>query len=170
MLRGYDIKIDDDEIDENTPDWTEEAFGFIADVFLGIERQVFKEGEKTSPLKGKVNDREGMLIGSRIIEFYLTQVYKQLADKDDPFIVEKFVKIGEACDEKPLFMLNLISNTIQKVYPMMQRSKFDVSDEQKYVDSVRMNVMVMKKYVTQELKDVLRKLKEAKKVKRVDDD
>ena len=39
--------------------------------------------------------------------------------------------MGNICDEKPIFMLNLVSNVINKVYPMMPRSKLDTENEKK---------------------------------------
>ena len=78
--------------------------------------------------------------------------------------------MGEKTDEKPLFVLNLIANIINKVYPMMPRSKLDQSDEFKHIESVRQNLTLMKKYILNDLDDNLKKLKEAKKKKRLDDD
>jgi L-lactate utilization protein LutB len=78
--------------------------------------------------------------------------------------------MGEKTDEKPLFVLNLIANIINKVYPMMPRSKLDQSDEFKHIESVRQNLTLMKKYILNDLDYNLKKLKEAKKKKRLDDD
>lgn len=169
MLRGYDIKIPDELLDdEEKVDWTEDGFGFISDVIFGIERQVYKEAQTKPTIKGKLKEMDAMLIGMRFIEFYLTQVYKQLVEKESDIIVEKFEKIGQACDEKPLFMLNLLSNVINKCYPMMPRSKLDPSDEIKYNLSVRENINLMKKYITTLMAEYLAKLKEAKKNKRIE--
>ena len=110
MLRGYDIKIPDEWLDdEDKNDWTEDGFGFISDVIFGIERQVYKEAQTKPAIKSKLKEMDAMLLGMRLIEFYLTQVYKQLVEKESDIIGEKFEKIGQACDEKPLFMLNLLS-------------------------------------------------------------
>ena len=102
----------------------------------------------------------------KFIEYYLNQVYRQLVEKLDPFIVETFVKLGEKTDEKPLFILNLIANIINKVYPMMPRSKLDQTNEFKHIESVRQNLQLMKKYIFNDLDDTLKKLKEAKKKKK----
>lgn len=169
MLRGYDIKIPDELLDdEDKIDWTEDGFGFISDVIFGIERQVYKEAQTKPAIKSKLKEMDAMLLGMRLIEFYLTQVYKQLVEKESDIIVEKFEKIGQACDEKPLFMLNLLSNVINKCYPMMPRSKLDPSDEIKYNLSVGENINLMKKYIVTLMTEYLAKLKEAKKNKRIE--
>ena len=83
MLHGYDIKITDDDLndsdkeDQQNNDWTEEAFSFINEVIFGIEREVYKKGLENSEIKNKLKETGGMLIGSRLLEFYLTQVYRQ---------------------------------------------------------------------------------------------
>lgn len=169
MLRGYDIKIPDELLDdEDKNDWTEDGFGFISDVIFGIERQVYKEAQTKPAIKSKLKEMDAMLLGMRLIEFYLTQVYKQLVEKESDIIVEKFEKIGQSCDEKPLFMLNLLSNVINKCYPMMPRSKLDPSDEIKYNLSVGENINLMKKYIVTLMTEYLAKLKEAKKNKHIE--
>ena len=167
MLHGYDIKITDDDLNdsdkEDSIDWTEEAFVFINDVIFGIEKEVYKKGMENEEIKKKLQETGGMLIGSRLLEFYLTQVYRQLVEKSNDIILDKFIKIGKICDEKPIFMLNLVSNVINKVYPMMPRSKLDLENEMKYSQSVLMILMTMKNYIICDLKEYLKKLKEAKK-------
>ena len=71
--------------------------------------------------------------------------------------------MGNICDEKPIFMLNLVSNVINKIYPMMPRSKLNPESESKYSESVLQVLLVMKNYIVTDLKDYLKKLKEAKK-------
>jgi len=164
MLHGYDIKITDDDIDkEDQQDWTEEAFSFINEVIFGIEREVYKKALENSEIKSKLQEASGMLIGSRLLEFYLTQVYRQLVEKSNDIILAKFIKMGEICDEKPIFMLNLISNVINKVYPIMPRSKLNPENETKYAESVLQVLLIMKNYIISDLKDYLKKLKDAKK-------
>ena len=168
MLHGYDIKITDDDLndsdkEEQRGDWTEEAFSFINEVIFGIEREVYKKAQENSEIKSKLQDTGGMLIGSRLLEFYLTQVYRQLVEKSNDVILAKFIKIGNICDEKPIFMLNLISNVINKVYPMMPRSKLNTENEKEYSQSVLQILLVMKNFIVSDLKDYLKKLKEAKK-------
>ena len=114
-------------------------------------------------IKKKLQETGGMLIGSRLLEFYLTQVYRQLVEKSNDIILDKFIRMGKICDEKPIFMLNLVSNVINKVYPMMPRSKLDLENEMKYNHSVLMILMTMKNYIICDLKEYLKKLKEAKK-------
>ena len=167
MLHGYDIKITDEDLNdsdkEEQNDWTEEAFSFINEVIFGIEREVYKKAQENSEIKSKLQETGGMLIGSRLLEFYLTQVYRQLVGKTNDVILGKFIKIGNICDEKPIFMLNLVSNVINKVYPMMPRSKLDLENETKYSQSVLMILMTMKNYIICDLKEYLKKLKDAKK-------
>ena len=167
MLHGYDIKITDDDLNdsdkEESNDWTEEAFGFINEVIFGIEKEVYKKGLENAEIKKTLNQTGGMLIGSRLLEFYLTQVYRQLVEKSNDIILEKFIKMGKICDEKPIFMLNLVSNVINKVYPMMPRSKLDLDNDIKYSQSVLGILMTMKNYIMNDLKEYLEKLKDAKK-------
>ena len=169
MLHGYDIKITDDDLndsdkeDQQNNDWTEEAFSFINEVIFGIEREVYKKGLENSEIMSKLKETGGMLIGSRLLEFYLTQVYRQLVEKKNDLILAKFIKMGNICDEKPIFMLNLVSNVINKVYPMMPRSKLDTENEKKYSESVLQILLIMKNFIVTDLKDYLKKLKEAKK-------
>ena len=167
MLHGYDIKITDEDLNdsdkEESGDWTEEAFSFINEVIFGIEREVYKKAMENNEIKKTIKETSGMLIGSRLLEFYLTQVYRQLIEKKNDMILERFTKMGKICDEKPIFMLNLVSNVINKVYPMMPRSKLDPDDENKYTQSVMAILLIMKNYIVSDLKDYLKKLKEAKK-------
>jgi hypothetical protein len=177
MLHGYDIKITDDDLNDSDKEdqgefgnWLDDAFALITDVFIGVEREVYKAAEKNQKVKDKFKETEGMLVGMKFIEFYLNQVYRQLVEKLDPFIVETFVKMGQKTDEKPLFVLNLIANIINKVYPMMPRTRLDQTDEFKHIDSVRDNLQLMKKYILNDLDDNLKKLKEAKKKKKAEEE
>ena len=167
MLHGYDIKITDDDLNdsdkEESNDWTEDAYSFINEVIFGIEKEVYKKSMENAEIKKNLQQTTGMLIGSRLLEFYLTQVYRQLVEKSNDIILERFIKMGKICDEKPIFMLNLVSNVINKVYPMMPRSKLDLENEMKYNQSVLGILMTMKNYIVCDLKDYLKKLKEAKK-------
>lgn len=165
-----ETKWDEDIDDENNQiPWEEEAFTFIKDIFVGIEREVFKKSEENKILQAKLKEMDSMLLGVRLIECYLTNVYKQLLDRQDQYIVETFEHYGNVCKEEPKFMLNLISNVINKTYPMFQRSKLDVSNQYKYLDSVRSNVDIMKKFICTLLKELLEKLKKAKKEANVKD-
>ena len=167
MLHGYDIKITDDDLNdsdkEESTDWTEDAYSFINEVIFGIEKEVYKKGMENEEIKKTLKETGGMLIGSRLLEFYLTQVYRQLVEKSNDIILDKFIKMGKICDEKPIFMLNLVSNVINKVYPMMPRSKLDLDNDIKYSQSVLGILMTMKNYIICDLKEYLKKLKEAKK-------
>ena len=171
MLHGYDIKIPPELLDSDDEDngsktaWSEDAYMFVNEVILVTECEVFKKSMDNATLKGKVKSTEGMLVGEKFIEFYLTQVYKQVADKESTVVVEKFEKYAQMCKQKPLFMLNLISNVIQKVHPMMERSKFDDSSFDNYKNSVAINLGIMKKYIINELETTLKKLEDVQKVK-----
>ena len=173
MLHGYDIKITDDDLNdsdkEESNDWTEDAYSFINEVIFGIEKEVYKKGMENSEIKKTLNQTGGMLVGSRLLEFYLTQVYRQLVEKSNDLILEKFIKMGKICDEKPIFMLNLVSNVINKVYPMMPRSKLDLDNDVKYCQSVLSILMTMKNYIVNDLKEYLKKLKDAKKNRKKED-
>ena len=171
MLHGYDIKIPPELLDSDDEDngsksaWSEDAYMFVNEVILVTECEVFKKAKDNVTLKGKIKSSEGMIVGEKFIEFYLTQVYKQVADKESTVVVEKFEKYAQMCRQKPLFMLNLISNVIQKVHPMMERSKFDDSSFDNYKNSVAINLGIMKKYIINELETTLKKLEEVQKVK-----
>ena len=170
MLHGYDIKITDDDLndsdkEEQKIDWTDEAFLFVRDFIYGIEDTVYKKASLKNEIK-KLQTSDGILMGSSILEFYLSQVYNQLVEKTNALIVTKFVTIGNICDEKPLYMLVLVSKVIKIIYPKMPRSGLDIENEEKYKKSVLLVLTTMKNFITNELKDSLKELKEAKKMKK----
>ena len=174
MLHGYDIKITDDDLndsdkEEQKIDWTEEAFLFVRDFIYGIEGTAFKKASTINQLK-KLKEPEGIEFGNKVLEFYLTQVYTQLVDKTNALIVSKFIKIGQICDEKPLFMLILVSKVIKSVYPKMERDKLNIENEEIYKKSVLVVLTMMKSFIVNELKESLKELKEAKKMKKDDID
>ena len=174
MLHGYDIKITDDDLndsdkEEQKIDWTEEAFLFVRDFIYGIEGTAFKKASTINQLK-KLKEPEGIEFGNKVLEFYLTQVYTQLVDKTNALIVSKFIKIGQVCDEKPLFMLILVSKVIKSVYPKMERDKLNIENEEIYKKSVLVVLTMMKSFIVNELKESLKELKEAKKMKKDDMD
>ena len=174
MLHGYDIKITDDDLndsdkEEQKIDWTEEAFLFVRDFIYGIEGTAFKKASTINQLK-KLKEPEGIEFGNKVLEFYLTQVYTQLVDKTNALIVSKFIKIGQVCDEKPLFMLILVSKVIKSVYPKMERDKLNIENEEIYKKSVLVVLTMMKSFIVNELKESLKELKEAKKMKKDDID
>ena len=158
MLHGYDIKIPDEYLDDNDKkiDWTESAFHFVKDFIYGIEGQAYK----------KAQQNKDMLIGSSILEFYLSQVYNQLLQKTNPLIVTTFINIGNICDEKPIYMLILVSKVIKNVYPKMPRSNLDPENEKSYGQSVLQALFSMKNFIVNDLNDSLKELKEAKKMKK----
>lgn len=166
MQAKWDEDIDDDE---NLVSWEEEAFNFIKEVFIGIEREIYKRSEENKLLQKKLKEMDSMLLGVRLIEFYLNNVSIQLLDRHDPYIIEIFEHYGKVCKEEPKFMLNIVSNVINKTYPMFQRSKLDVSNQYKYIDSVKENVDLMKKFICTLLKEMLEKLKTAKKKANIKD-
>ena len=174
MLHGYDIKITDDDLndsdkEEQKIDWIEEAFLFVRDFIYGIEGTAFKKASTINQLK-KLKEPEGIEFGNKVLEFYLTQVYTQLVDKTNALIVSKFIKIGQICDEKPLFMLILVSKVIKSVYPKMERDKLNIENEEIYKKSVLVVLTMMKSFIVNELKESLKELKEAKKMKKDDMD
>ena len=170
MLHGYDIKITDDDLndsdkEEQKEDWTDESFLFVRDFIYGIEGTAYKKAASVNQIK-KLKEPEGIEFGNKILEFYLTQVYTQLVEKTNSLIVSKFIKIGQICDEKPLFMLILASKVIKTVYPKMPRDKFDIENEEIYKKSVLQVLMMMKNFIVNELNQSLKELKEAKKLKK----
>ena len=176
MLHGYDIKITDEDLNDSDKedsvinnDWTEEAYQFISEVFYGIEKQIYKQALSNPDIMKKIKETQGMLIGSRLIEFYLNQVYRGVVEKDDATMLEKFTKLGKMTDEKPIFILNLVSNIITKVYTMAPRSKLVPDSEESYLKSVQANNELMKKYILTELTNFLADLKKAKKQKGIKD-
>ena len=167
MLHGYDIKIPDEYLDDNDKkiDWTESAFHFVKDFIYGIEGQAYKKAQQNKDTK-KLKEKDGMLIGNSILEFYLSQVYNQLLQKTNPLIVTTFINIGNICDEKPIYMLILVSKVIKNVYPKMPRSNLDPENEKTYGQSVLQALFSMKNFIVNDLNDSLKELKEAKKMKK----
>ena len=169
-LHGYDIKITDDDLNDSDKedqkiDWTEDGYKFVRDFIYGIEGNVYKKALQNKDVQ-KVKENEGFQIGSNILEFYLSQVYNQLVQKTNALIVTTFVKIGNICDEKPLYMLILVSKVIKIVYPKMPRSNLNPENDKVYGMSVLQTLFSMKSFIVNELKDSLKELKEAKKMKK----
>ena len=172
MLHGYDIKITDDDLndsdkEEQKKEWTEDAFYYIRDFIYGIEGTLYQKVSATKEIK-KLLESESIQIGSKLVDFYLSQVYDQLVKKTNPLIVAKFINIGKICNEKPLFMLIVTSKVIKNVYPYLPRTKFDIENEEKYKKSVLQILMAMKDPIVNDLKDSLKQLNEAKKLKKND--
>jgi len=124
-----------------------EIFFYIYEVFIGIETKLFKACEDKKELKDKLTTHDGMLMGANTLETYLNQVYRGLIDKNDSFVLEQFKKFEKYSKLKSVFLLNLISVPAMNVYQKMNRSKLDInSDLETYINSVKPNVEVMKKY------------------------
>ena len=87
----------DDCDKEGNNDWTEEAYGFINEVIFGIEKEVYKKGMENAEIKKTLQQTGGMLIGSRLLEFYLTKVYRQLVEKSNDIKLDKFIRMGKIC-------------------------------------------------------------------------
>ncbi len=170
MLHGYDIKITDDDLNDSDKedqkiDWTEDAYRFVRDFIYGIEGTVYKKALQSKDVK-IVKENEGFQIGSNILEFYLSQVYNQLVQKTNALVVSTFIKMGNICDEKPLYMLILVSKVIKLVYPKMPRNNLNPDNEKNYGQSVLQTLFTMKNFIVNELKDSLKELKEEKKMKK----
>ena len=170
MLHGYDIKITDDDLndsdkEENQIDWTDPAFLFIRDFVYGVEGALYKRMQKTNDLQ-KLKNENALPIGKQLLGFYLSQVYSQFVEKTNALVVANITKIGQICNEKPLFMLILISKVINVIYPEIPRNNFDVGNEKIYGQSV-LNVLVSKKsYIVNELKESLKEMRESQKLKK----
>ena len=170
MLHGYDIKITDDDLNDSDKedqqvDWTEDAFRFVNDFIYGIEGSAYQRAAQKHDTK-KLKEEEGIQYGGQILEFYLSQVYTQLVQKTNQLIVTQFIKIGNICDEKPIYMLILVSKVIKNVYPKLPREKLNVENEKSYRQSVLQVLSSMKNLIVTDLKDSFKQLKEAKKMKK----
>ena len=170
MLHGYDIKITDEDLndsdkEEQKTDWTDPAFLFIRDFIYGVEGALYKRMQKTNELQ-KLKDENALPIGEQILGFYLSQVYSQFVGKTNALIVSNMTNIAQICNEKPLFMLILISKVIKVIYPEIPRNNFDIGNEKIYGQSV-LNVLIAKKsYIVNELKESLKEMRESQKLKK----
>ena len=172
MLHGYDIKITDEDLndsdkEEKKEDWTEEAYHFVKDFIYGVEGSAYKKAALNNEIK-ILKEEGGFVIGMKILEFYLGQVYNQLTQKTNPLIVSKFIRIGNICNEKPHFMLIIASKVIKTLYPRLPRAKFDIEDDKKYSQSVLQILISMRDLIISELKDSLKEFREAKKTKKTE--
>ena len=170
MLHGYDIKITDDDLndsdkEEKQIDWTEDGFYYIRDFIYGLQGALYQKVSAVNNLKALL-EKDSILIGENLLQFYLSQTYIQLTQKTNPLIVQKFIKIGNICDEKPLSMLILISKVIRSAYTDMPRSKLNIENLDKFKNSVLQTLMTMKDNIVKELKDSLKELKEDKKMEK----
>jgi len=136
----------------------QKMFEFIEDVFIGIEKKVFSMSVEKPEIKDKLTNKEGMLLGMNLLEFYLNQVYKQLVEKTDELITNKFEEFGTSLKLHPVYTLNVITNLIMRIYPLFTRSKLVLDDELKYIESVKGVTKTMRKYISCSLNDEFQKL------------
>ena len=147
-------------VDYKESELEQKVYEFIQEVFLGIETKVFGmiSGEDSKDLSTEMqnsnnsdlNDlktQKAMLYGANLLEFYLNELYKNLVDKSDDFIYKKFEDLGQLVEIHPVYVLNVITNVIMKAYPLCPRSKLVIESKEKYIDSVKEIVLVMKKYM-----------------------
>mgnify|MGYP006873192786 CR=1 FL=1 len=121
--------------------------------------------QKTNEFQ-KLKDENSLPVGKQLLEFYLSQVYSQFVGKTNALIVSNMTQIAQICNEKPLFMLILISKVINLIYPDIPRNNFDIGNEKQYGQSV-LNVLVSKKsYIVKELKESLKEMRETQKLKK----
>ncbi len=146
----------------NTPSIDEKVYDFIEEVFLGIENKVFGLTSEKEEFKGNLKTREGMLYGMNLLEFYLNQLYKDLVEKSDEFMTNKFEDLGGNINMHPVYTLNIITNVIMKCYPMLPRSKLSCEDKENYLASVKTISLTMKNYMLKIFHDDLEKLNEEK--------
>jgi hypothetical protein len=130
---------------------------FIEEVFIGIETKVYQMTTEKEGFKDKLNTREGMLYGMNLLEFYLNTLYKTLVEKSDDFIMKKFEHMGQILEMHPVYALNIITNVIMKCYPLFTRSKLNLEDKDKYIDSVKSITGLMRKYILKTFEEDLEK-------------
>lgn len=140
----------------------EQIFEFFQEVFIGIETKVYSMNKENNDLE-KLKTNEGMLIGANILEYYLNQLYRALIEKQDEFILNKFQIYGDFMDLKPVFALNLCTNVIMKCYPMLPRKTLDTENEQKYIESLKSQTNLMKKYMLMRFDEDLKTFHKEKK-------
>jgi hypothetical protein len=170
-------------VDYKESELDEIVFELIENVLYGIETKVFSiiteptSGEKdiASELQVKnktditdLKTQKAMYYGTNLLEYYLNGVYKSLVDKSDPFMCDKFAEIGKLINIHPVYALNIISNVIMKVYPLCPRSKFVLENKEKYLDSVKQTLLIMKKYTLKIFNEDLKKLSEQKNNEKVE--
>lgn len=135
------------EIKSEENEFYNEIFFYVYEVFIGIETKLFKECEDKKGLKEKLTTHDGMLMGANTLETYLNQVYRGLVEKNDTFVLEQFQKFEKYSKLNSVNLLNLISVPAMNVYQKMNRSKLNInSDLENYINSVKPNLEVMRKY------------------------
>lgn len=145
------------------------VYNFIEEVFIGIETKVYQMTSQKVDFKDKLSTKEGMLYGVNFLEFYLNSLYKILVEKSDDFIIKKFEEIGQILEMHPVYALNILTNVIMKCYPMFSRSKLNLEDQEKYIDSVRRISAIMRNYMLKIFEEDLEKFN-SNKNKKDDDD
>jgi hypothetical protein len=133
------------------------VYNFIEEVFIGIETKVYQITSQKEDFKDKLKTKDGMLYGINFLEFYLNTLYKSLVEKSDDFIYKKFEDIGQILEMHPVYALNILTNVIMKCYPMFTRSKLNLEDKEKYIDSVRIICGIMRKYMLKIFEEDLEK-------------
>lgn len=155
-----------DNINTNTSEIDTALYGFIEDVFIGIETKVYSTLKEKENFNTQIISNEGMLLGINLLEYYLNQVYKSLVDKDDDLITSKFKIYSDLINNTPVYTLNLFTNIIMKSYPKLPRSKLNIENETKYIESVKETAEIMKKYMLHTFHQDLDKLNELKKTEK----
>ena len=134
------------------------------------EQKNNKEQDNKERLQ-KLNSSDGMIVGTNILEYYLNQLYRTLVENNDESMVNKFKEIEKVIKLKPVTILNILSTNMMKLYPKFPREKLVVNKtENDYIDSVKTNLELVKKYfihiVNQDLKElnesILKKANEKK--------
>jgi hypothetical protein len=140
-----------------------EVFNYVSEVLIGIETKLFKLSEENKDLKAKLNNPDGMIIASNTLENYLNHVYRGLIDKNDEFVLDQFKRFEKYTDLNSVYLLNLISVNAMNVYQRMKRTDLKSDfDLEAYIESVRKNVEVMRKFYIVMFDNNLKKLKETK--------
>ncbi len=130
-------------------------FAFIQDVMIGIELRIWDQLENT---RERIKTPEAMYLGVSMIEFYLTNVHKSLLEKSDELIIETFNKFSEFIPLEQKYILNLLTNTINRAYAKLPRSKLITESKDEFLKSLKEVMLLMKKYILYCFNEDLKKL------------
>jgi hypothetical protein len=169
-------------VDYKESEVEKKVFEFIQDVLYGIETKVFlmicepkADKDIVTELQEQNNieisdlkTQKAMYYGMNLLEYYLNGLYKSLVDKSDPFMCDKFEEIGKLIDFHPVYALNIITNVIMKIYPLCPRSKLVLDSKEKYLESVKETLLIMKKYTLKIFNEDLKNLLAQKNTEKVE--
>ena len=67
---------------------------------------------------------------------YLNAAYRSLIREDDPYILEQFNKMANCMNHSKICLLNIVFYVIMSIHPNFDRSKFDTSSYEAYMEGV----------------------------------